>query len=107
MKNQYFGDINDYRKYGLLRALRSEGDGSLLVAWMLTPEDGGRDEGLRSYLDDPDTWAKYDPELFKGQADLLSTAPQPLVDWRTHLEANRLCRWLPHLVWCCTDHTSS
>jgi hypothetical protein len=38
MKNQYFGDINDYRKYGLLRALQSTGDGSLLVTWMLTPD---------------------------------------------------------------------
>jgi hypothetical protein len=60
MKDRYFGDINDYRKYGLLRALQSYGDGHLLVAWMLTPDDGGRDGGLRSYLDDPSAWAKYD-----------------------------------------------
>jgi len=44
MKNQYFGDVNDYRKYGLLRALQSTWDGSLLVAWMLTPDDSGRDQ---------------------------------------------------------------
>ena len=50
MKNQYFGDINDYRKYGLLRALQSNGDGRLLVAWMLTPDDGGPDGGFRTYL---------------------------------------------------------
>jgi hypothetical protein len=43
MKDQYFGDINDYRKYGLLRAIQSRGTGRLLVAWMLTPADGGRD----------------------------------------------------------------
>lgn len=43
MKGQYFGDINDYRKYGLLRALQSSGEGSLLVAWMLTPDDGRPD----------------------------------------------------------------
>jgi hypothetical protein len=72
MKNQYFGDINDYRKYGLLRALQSTGDGSLLVAWMLTPDDGGRDERFRAYLDDPDTWAKYDPDLFVGLTGLLT-----------------------------------
>ena len=38
MKDQYFGDINDYRKYGILRALQSKGQRTLLVAWMLTPE---------------------------------------------------------------------
>ena len=79
MKNQYFGDINDYRKYGLLRALQSTGDGSLLVAWMLTPDDGGRDGGFRSYLEDTPTWANYDPDLFAGVADLLGSASQPSV----------------------------
>jgi hypothetical protein len=79
MKNQYFGDVNDYRKYGLLRALQSNGDGSVLIAWMLTPDDGGRDGGFRSYLKAPDTWAKYDPDLFAGLSGLLCAAPQPSV----------------------------
>jgi hypothetical protein len=79
MKNQYFGDVNDYRKYGLLRSLQSTWDGSLLVAWMLTPDDGGKDGGFRSYLEAPTTWAKYDPELFAGLADLLRSASQPSV----------------------------
>lgn len=79
MKNQYFGDINDYRKYGLLRALQSSGDESLLVAWMLTPDDGGRDGRFRSYLEAPDTWAKYDHDLFAGLAGLLRSPPQPSV----------------------------
>ena len=79
MKNQYFGDINDYRKYGLLRALQSSWDGSLLVAWMLTLDAGGQDGGFRSYLKVPKTWAKYDPELFAGLADLLRSASQPSV----------------------------
>lgn len=73
MKDQYFGDINDYRKYGLLRALQS-GGGSLLVAWMLTPDDGGRDGGSRSYLDDPDRWAEHDPALYHGLRDLLASS---------------------------------
>lgn len=76
MKDQYFGDVNDYRKYGLLRALQSSGDGSLLVAWMLTPDDGGRDGGLRSYLDSPARWAKHDRELFSGLSGLLGSAQQ-------------------------------
>ena len=32
MKNQYFGDINDYRKYGLLRSILRAGDFKLLTA---------------------------------------------------------------------------
>jgi hypothetical protein len=79
MKDQYFGDVNDYRKYGLLRALQSTWEGSLLVAWMLTPDDRGRDGRFRSYLEAPETWAKYDPELFAGLADLLRSASRPSV----------------------------
>jgi len=79
MKNQYFGDVNDYRKYGLLRAITLDTDWNLLVAWMLTPNDGSGDGGFRSYLDAPDTWARYDYHLFRGLVDLLRSAPQPSV----------------------------
>jgi hypothetical protein len=71
MKNQYFGDVNDYRKYGLLRTLQSQGQGTLLVAWMLTPDDGGPDGERRSHLKDPpERWRHYDPELFDELAKL-------------------------------------
>lgn len=79
MKNQYFGDVNDYRKYGLLRALQSSGDGRLLVAWMLTPDDGGCDGKFLSYLGAPALWEKYDPILFNGLNDLLSPAAKRCV----------------------------
>jgi hypothetical protein len=46
---------------------------------MLTPDDGGRDGGFRSYLEAPETWAKYDPGLFAGLADLLRSTSQPSV----------------------------
>ncbi len=79
MKNQYFGDINDYRKYGLLRILQSTGNLKLLVAWMLTSNDSGPDGGFRSYLQHPGTWMRYDPELFTGLADLLRSNSIPSV----------------------------
>lgn len=79
MKDQYFGDINDFRKYGLLRVLQASGGGSLLVAWMLTPDDGGPDGRFRAYLEDPDTWARYDPDLFEGLARVLGSVPRPAV----------------------------
>ena len=58
MKDQYFGDVNDYLKYGLLRALQSQGDLKLLVAWMLTPNDARSDgwSRCRSYFSGA-TWA--------------------------------------------------
>ena len=79
MKNQYFGDINDYRKYGLLRAIQSKGEARLLVAWMLTENDGSRDGRLRSYLKDPTAWRRYDVELFTGLAALLHLPSQVTV----------------------------
>jgi hypothetical protein len=63
MKNQYFGDINDYRKYGLLRAL-TNGELKTAVCWMLTPDDGRGDGGFIDYLEQPEKWCHFDPPLF-------------------------------------------
>ena len=79
MKNQYFGDVNDFRKYGLLRVLQEDGSGKLLVAWMLTPDDGSRDGSLRSYLRDAERWRHHDPQLFDGLVDLLQGGAVPAV----------------------------
>jgi len=64
MKNQYFGDINDYRKYGLLRILSNGGSMKIGVCWMLTADDGRPDGGHTHYLEEPEKWRKYDPDLF-------------------------------------------
>jgi hypothetical protein len=63
MKSQYFGDINDYRKYGLLRAL-TNGELKTAVCWMLTPDDGRGDGGFIDYLEQPEKWCHFDPLLF-------------------------------------------
>lgn len=65
MKHQYVGDINDYRKYALLRALSSDGANGIGVCWMLTPDDGGVDGGKLAYLGQPERFQHFDPELFK------------------------------------------
>jgi len=64
VKHQYFGDVNDYRKYGLLRLLAVEGGLRLGISWMLTPADGRPDGGKISYLDQPGRWRHFDPDLF-------------------------------------------
>ena len=79
MKNKYFGDINDYRKYGLLRALQSGGAHRLLVAWMLTADDGSTDGDFRLYLQQPKKWQQFDPELFSGLSALLQADVKPKV----------------------------
>jgi hypothetical protein len=63
VKNQYFGDVNDYVKYGLLRGLIRE-DVRLLVAWMLTPDDGRSDGKFTDYLSRSEKWRHFDPPLF-------------------------------------------
>jgi hypothetical protein len=71
MKDQYFGDINDYRKYGLLRVLAAASGLRVGICWLLTPEDSSNDGDLRAYLTQPGKWRRYDPELYDTLRRLL------------------------------------
>ena len=62
MKNQYFGDIGDYGKYGLLRFIANHGI-TIAINWYLTPDDNSNDGNIRSYLT-KEQERIYDPELF-------------------------------------------
>lgn len=73
MKDQYFADINDYRKYGLLRAIIRASGFRILVAWMLTPDDGSTDGKFISYLENPGKWSRHDPVLFQEIKELLAS----------------------------------
>ena len=64
MKDQYFGDINDYRKYGLLRILSDNGNLRVGVCWMLTEPDGRTDGQFLKYLRNFGNYRSYDPELY-------------------------------------------
>ncbi|MBZ9675255.1 hypothetical protein [Mesorhizobium sp. ES1-1] len=70
VKHQYVGDISDYRKYALLRALSWGGANRIGVCWMLTPSDGSSDGGKLAYLQQPERFRHFDPELF----DILAQA---------------------------------
>jgi hypothetical protein len=65
VKNQYFGDINDYKKYSLLRHLIGNGEIKTVVCWVLTEDDSGSDGRRIKYLEQPETWQKYDPIVFE------------------------------------------
>ena len=64
MKDQYFGDVNDFFKYGLLRSLPKSDRLSLGVCWMLTKPDGRTNDQLLTYLDQPNKYRHCDPDLF-------------------------------------------
>lgn len=62
MKEQYVGDVNDFRKYALLRLLGRSGL-RFGVCWMLTPNDERSDGNKLGYLDQPKQ-ERHDPDLF-------------------------------------------
>jgi hypothetical protein len=64
VKDQYFGDVNDFRKYGLLRLLAIPDRLRLGVCWMLTEPDGGTDGKFLAYLYQPKKYRHRDPDLF-------------------------------------------
>ena len=68
MRDRYVGDVGDFVKYGLLRAiLRAGGEGKRLgVAWYLCV-DGGHTE----YLENPGVWWRLDPKLFDTLEELV------------------------------------
>ena len=69
MQDRYVGDIGDYAKYSLLRAL-SRGR-KLGVSWYLFPDEDSGDGGHVGYLLRPDKWYAPDPETFNALRKLM------------------------------------
>jgi hypothetical protein len=68
MKNQYVGDLSDFAKYGILRALAGVGRQQVFrlgVVWYLTPDHGGGGSHIR-YLSEPrpNRYSEADPHLY-------------------------------------------
>jgi hypothetical protein len=68
MKNQYVGDLSDFAKYGILRALAGVGRQRVFrlgVVWYLTPNHGGGGRHIE-YLSEPrpNRYSKADPRLY-------------------------------------------
>ena len=72
MRDCYVGDIGDFAKYGLLRAI---GKGKRLgVAWYLCADlqTGNTGDGRHiAYLQRPDEWRHLDPDLFYTLKNLI------------------------------------
>ena len=70
MQDRYAGDIGDFAKYALLRALSPEF--KLGVAWYLHPDESGSTDGRHTtYLERPDEWRDLDGELYDGLRQLV------------------------------------
>lgn len=70
MKHQYFGDVLDYVKYGLLRCFANAGF-RVGICWMLTGEDERPDGRKVQYLRRPDEWKSHDPDLYSHLAEVI------------------------------------
>lgn len=64
MKNQYFGDVGDFGKYGLLSSVIGTGL-NLGINWYLTPDEPHRNDGkYTEYLENKPNYLECDPELY-------------------------------------------
>lgn len=85
VKEQYVGDVNDYRKYALLRELADGGKTRVGVCWMLTPADDKPDGGMTAYLrpEEAERWRHHDPILYdalRGVSDYEGTRRLRLIE---------------------------
>ncbi len=65
MQNRYIGDIGDYVKFAILRAL-SPGRRLGVAWWLYEDEDHNKNGRHISYLDAPEKWRSLDPALYDG-----------------------------------------
>jgi hypothetical protein len=71
MQNRYIGDVGDFAKYALLRAIARETNLRIAVIWYLySDEDHNADGRHISYLRD-DAFAQLDPSLHAALARLI------------------------------------
>ncbi|MDB4991778.1 MAG: hypothetical protein JWL75_23 [Parcubacteria group bacterium] len=92
MKDQYFGDFGDYQKVSLLRNLRAQGL-EVLVHWMKTRDDGGTDGKHITYLDTPEVWGGFDPDVYAFLKSKMNSGPRSL----SHIEESEYCSGITFL----------
>jgi hypothetical protein len=63
MQNRYVGDIGDYVKLAILRAL-SPGSRLGVAWWLFLDENHNKDGRHIEYLERSDRWRRFDPDLF-------------------------------------------
>ena len=72
MQHRYAGDIGDYVKLAILRALMT--GRSLGIAWWLFPNESHNSDGRHvGYLARPAEWRDFDPDLFDHLREMLAS----------------------------------
>jgi len=92
VKNQYVGDIGDYGKYALLRALAC--NYSIGVNWYLTPDDERTDGKFTDYL--MRNTDSLDDELFQKLKALLFSSEGTLIHENRNVSFIESCGILPN-----------
>lgn len=69
MQDKYTGDIGDFAKFSLLRALTSEY--LLGVSWYLFPDEGNNDGRYIDYLNYPKRWRQFDVHTFDALKEIV------------------------------------
>jgi hypothetical protein len=64
VKDQYVGDINDFEKYAILRALQGASQLPLVICWMLTAPDETGEGAKIDYLGKLSRYRHLDPHAF-------------------------------------------
>jgi hypothetical protein len=65
MQNRYGADIGDYVKLAILRQL-APGRRLGVAWWLFRDERHNNAGGHREYLNRPDEWKRFDPDLFEA-----------------------------------------
>ena len=82
MQNRYTGDIGDYSKLGLLRALRSAGL-SVGLNWYLTPDETHNDDGRHTNYLHQDEWRACDPGLWLALKAIVTSGEREVRNMET------------------------
>jgi hypothetical protein len=86
MQDRYLGDVGDFGKFGLLRALCGPNVASLLrlgVFWYLVPDESHNEDGKHTnYLNESRQFRTCDPELYDRLRELLVDERGKLISHR-------------------------
>ncbi len=77
MQNRYTGDIGDFSKLGLLRALRAAGL-SIGLNWYLTPDETHNADGCHVGYLDQDEYRACDEGLWLGLRDIVKSGKREI-----------------------------
>jgi hypothetical protein len=98
VKNQYFGDVNDFKKYGLLKQLSNGCASEIAVCWTLTEDDSRSDGSRIRYLEEPAKWRTLDPPLFDFVRCQVIERGVRSVEALAESRALPNCRFFPELL---------